>query len=67
VGPLDLDSTIERGQLDFRGTIEVEQDLFATSCLVRLVLEVRNQEEGWSGKQVYQLVEVPGYDSANGP
>jgi uncharacterized protein (TIGR02996 family) len=25
------------GQLDFRGTIEVEQDLFATGCLVRLL------------------------------
>ena len=55
------------GQLDFRGSIEVEQDLFATGCLVRLLLEVRNQDEGWSGRQVYQLVEVPGYDSANAP
>jgi uncharacterized protein (TIGR02996 family) len=55
------------GQLDFRGTIEVEQDLFATGCLVQLLLEVHNRDEGWSGRQVYQLVEVPGYDSASDP
>jgi uncharacterized protein (TIGR02996 family) len=52
---------------DFRGTLEVEPDLFGTSCLVRVVLEASHPNEQQRERQTYRLVEVPGYDSANAP
>jgi uncharacterized protein (TIGR02996 family) len=52
---------------DFRGTLEVEPDLFGTGCLVLLLLESSHPTEQQRERQTYRLVEVPGYDSAHDP
>ena len=53
------------GLLVFAGRVEVRSDLFGVGLDVRLVLDMHIHNEGQTVQQVFQLVDVPGFDSAS--